>query len=95
MKIFEWANYGRSYALIYLRGVSISKESSNFYNLRLVINYDFPNSMINYIHRVGRTGRAERDGKAITFYTDVDKPLLRSLGNMLNASGCEVPKWIF
>jgi len=37
---------------------------------RLVINYDFPNSMINYIHRVGRTGRAEKDGKSITFYTD-------------------------
>ena len=62
---------------------------------RLVINYDFPNSMINYIHRVGRTGRAEKDGKSITFYTDQDKPLLKSLGNMLNESGCDVPDWIF
>jgi len=42
--------------------------------------------MINYIHRVGRTGRANRKGKAITFYTDVDQPLLRSLGNMLRLS---------
>jgi len=42
--------------------------------------------MINYIHRVGRTGRANRKGKAITLYTDIDKPLLRSLGNMLKTS---------
>jgi ATP-dependent RNA helicase DDX52/ROK1 len=62
---------------------------------RMVINYDFPNSMINYIHRVGRTGRADREGKAITFYSDQDKPMLKSLGNMLNASGCPVPEWIF
>ena len=61
---------------------------------RLVINYDFPNSMINYIHRVGRTGRADRKGTSVTFYTDEDKPMLKSLGNMLNASGCEVPDWI-
>jgi len=54
--------------------------------VQLVINYDFPNTMINYIHRVGRTGRANRKGKAITFYTDVDQPLLRSLGNMLRLS---------
>lgn len=42
----------------------------DFKGIKLVINYDFPNSMINYVHRVGRTGRANRVGKAVTFYTD-------------------------
>jgi ATP-dependent RNA helicase DDX52/ROK1 len=42
----------------------------DFKNVNLVINYDFPNSMLTYIHRVGRTGRAERAGTAITFFTD-------------------------
>jgi ATP-dependent RNA helicase DDX52/ROK1 len=34
----------------------------DFKGVRLVINYDFPTSMINYIHRVGRTGRANASG---------------------------------
>lgn len=50
--------------------------------------------MITYVHRVGRTGRANRKGTAITFYTDLDKPVLRDLGNMLKSSGCDVPDWI-
>jgi superfamily II DNA/RNA helicase len=35
-----------------------------------VINYDFPNSMLTYIHRVGRTARAEKTGAALTLFTD-------------------------
>ena len=50
--------------------------------------------MINYVHRVGRTGRANRVGKAVTFYTDQDLPLLKTLGNVLKASGCDLPEWI-
>ncbi len=67
----------------------------DFKGVNLVINYDFPQSIINYIHRVGRTGRANRKGKAITFFTDADRPLLRNLGNVLKISGCSVPEWIF
>ena len=66
----------------------------DFSHVNLVINYDFPNTMLTYIHRVGRTGRAERTGKAVTFFTDEDKPIVKSLANLLNASGCKVPEWI-
>lgn len=49
----------------------------DFKGVRLVINYDFPSSAISYIHRIGRTGRAGRPGKAVTFFTNDDKPMLR------------------
>ena len=66
----------------------------DFKNTNLVVNYDFPNSMLTYIHRVGRTGRAGRNGSAITLFTDEDKPVVRSLANLLKVSGCPVPEWI-
>lgn len=50
--------------------------------------------MITYVHRVGRTGRANRKGTAITFFTDQDKPILKDIGNLLKTSGCDVPDWI-
>ena len=50
--------------------------------------------MLTYIHRIGRTGRANRSGKAVTFFTDEDKPVVRSLANLLSVSGCDVPLWI-
>ena len=47
----------------------------DFLNISTVINYDFPKSSQQYIHRIGRTGRADRIGKAITL-SDVDNALL-------------------
>ncbi len=66
----------------------------DFKGVQLVINYDFPNDMITYVHRVGRTGRGGRPGKALTFFNDEDKPLLRPMANLLKVSGCEVPEWV-
>ena len=39
-----------------------------------VINFDTPNFPENYIHRIGRTGRAEQQGKSILFYTEHEQP---------------------
>lgn len=66
----------------------------DFPKVQLVINYDMPSSNVNYIHRVGRTGRGGVRGQAITFYTDEDKPMLRMIGDLLTTSGCPVPAWI-
>merc|ERR1719329_118877 len=38
-------------------------------DIKYVINYDFPNQIEDYIHRVGRTGRAGASGSAYTFFT--------------------------
>ena len=41
--------------------------------LPYVINYELPRSPKDFIHRIGRTGRAENPGKAITLVTEEDK----------------------
>jgi len=61
---------------------------------RCVLNYDLPQSTIDYIHRIGRTGRAGRSGHAITFFTHADKPLLRYIAGVMAHSGAEIPQWI-
>jgi ATP-dependent RNA helicase RhlE len=48
-----------------------------------VINYDIPDCATTYIHRIGRTGRAERSGDALTLVTHEDKALLRDIEKIL------------
>ncbi|XP_053408371.1 probable ATP-dependent RNA helicase DDX52 isoform X2 [Mercenaria mercenaria] len=66
----------------------------DFKGVNLVINYDFPNSAISYIHRIGRTGRAGRSGKAVTFFTEDDAVYLRSIANVMRTAGCPVPDYM-
>ncbi|KAF4533024.1 hypothetical protein B566_EDAN000716 [Ephemera danica] len=66
----------------------------DFKGVSLVINYDFPPSIISYIHRIGRTGRAGKPGQAVTFFTMADMKYLRSIAQVLVDSGCEVPEYI-
>lgn len=42
-------------------------------NITHVLNYDYPNNSEDYIHRIGRTGRAGANGTAITFFTTDSK----------------------
>ncbi|MBC6295606.1 DEAD/DEAH box helicase [Listeria sp. FSL L7-1517] len=53
-------------------------------NVTLVINYDLPIEKENYVHRIGRTGRAGNSGKAISFVKTNENPLLRDIESMLN-----------
>ncbi|CAL3967239.1 unnamed protein product [Diplocarpon coronariae] len=59
--------------------------------VQLVINVTFPLTVEDYVHRIGRTGRAGLDGLAITFFTEQDKALSGSLINVLKAASQEVP----
>jgi len=48
-----------------------------------VINFDVPNTADAYTHRIGRTGRAERQGKAFTFICDDDRSAIRDIERKL------------
>jgi len=50
-----------------------------------VINFDIPDSATSYIHRIGRTGRAERLGDAFTLVTREDKDTIRDIERILGA----------
>lgn len=41
-------------------------------DIKYVINFDFPQSIEDYVHRIGRTGRAGQKGKSFTFFNDSD-----------------------
>jgi ATP-dependent RNA helicase DeaD len=45
----------------------------------LVVNYDAPYDTESYVHRIGRTGRAGREGKALLFVTPRQRGMLRSI----------------
>ena len=49
----------------------LSGINNNF--LPHVVNYELPRSPKDFVHRIGRTGRAENPGDAITFVTEDDK----------------------
>ena len=56
-----------------------------------VINYTFPLTTEDYVHRIGRTGRAGATGLAHTFFTVHDKARAGELVNVLRKAGAEVP----
>ena len=66
----------------------------DFKTVNSVLNFDFPTSLVSYIHRVGRTGRAGREGTATTYFTDDDLPFVKTLANLMDKSGHDVPEWL-
>lgn len=55
----------------------------DFKNLSHVVNYDFPNEAATYIHRIGRTGRADKSGNALCLITETELPKLKSVENYM------------
>lgn len=60
----------------------------DFKGVNLVINYDVPLSAQAYVHRIGRTGRGGKSGRAVTFYTKEDAQAIIPIRNVMKQSGC-------
>jgi ATP-dependent RNA helicase RhlE len=58
------------------RGIDVSRISH-------VINYDIPSTPEAYIHRIGRTGRAECSGEAFTLVTKEDKDMVKAINRII------------
>lgn len=61
---------------IMARGIDID-------DIEMVVNFDVPREAEDYVHRVGRTARADRDGRAITFVSDRDMGKFRIIERLL------------
>ncbi|XP_039014319.1 DEAD-box ATP-dependent RNA helicase 46-like isoform X2 [Hibiscus syriacus] len=60
-------------------------------DIRLVINYDFPTGIEDYVHRIGRTGRAGATGLAFTFFGDQDSKHASDLIKILEGANQKMP----
>jgi superfamily II DNA/RNA helicase len=58
------------------RGIDVS-------NVSHVVNFDMPATPDTYIHRIGRTGRAEHNGEAFTLITDEDKQMVKAIHGVI------------
>ncbi|KAE8146265.1 ATP-dependent RNA helicase [Aspergillus avenaceus] len=61
-------------------------------SVKQVINVTFPLTVEDYVHRIGRTGRAGAEGHAITLFTETDKAQSGALINVLKAANQEIPE---
>lgn len=77
VRLFKEGNYRILIASdLVARGIDIAEVSH-------VINFDVPEVSENYIHRIGRTGRADKKGDAITFITVKDEEAIEDIENLM------------
>lgn len=76
---------------------SVAARGLDISDVNHVINYDLPQAIDEYVHRIGRTGRCGNIGKAISFFdadSESDKKLARNLVKTLIQANTEVPEWL-
>ncbi|KAL4752551.1 Pre-mRNA-processing ATP-dependent RNA helicase prp5 [Aspergillus terricola var. indicus] len=75
-----------------LIATSVAARGLDVKQLKLVVNYDAPNHLEDYVHRAGRTGRAGNTGTAVTFLTEDQERYSVDIAKALKQSGQEVPE---
>ncbi|KAJ3023756.1 DEAD-box ATP-dependent RNA helicase [Thoreauomyces humboldtii] len=63
-------------------------------NVMHVIQYDMPDKIEEYVHRIGRTGRAGNTGKATSFWNEENSAIRRGLIDTLKSTGTAVPQFL-
>lgn len=69
---------------IMARGIDID-------DIEMVVNFDVPHEAEDYVHRIGRTARADRDGKAVTFISEKEIGKFKQIERMLEKEVEKVP----
>ncbi|MFT6809802.1 MAG: ATP-dependent RNA helicase RhlE [Saprospiraceae bacterium] len=66
-----------------LIGTDVTARGIDIPDITIVINYDLPDEAENYVHRVGRTGRAKKKGHAYSFCSKEERPMLEEIQSFL------------
>ena len=78
-----------------LVATDIASKGLDFPDIQHVINYDMPEDIENYVHRIGRTGRKNRTGMATTFVNKlIDEALLLDLKHLLMEAKQKIPEFL-
>ena len=75
-----------------LIATSVAARGLDVKQLKLVVNYDAPNHLEDYVHRAGRTGRAGNTGTAVTFITEEQERYSVDIAKALRQSSQPVPE---
>ena len=63
-------------------------------NVKHVVNYDLPTDIDDYVHRIGRTGRAGNTGMSTAFFNRGNRGVVRDLLDLLKEANQEVPSFL-
>ncbi|ETW79246.1 hypothetical protein HETIRDRAFT_410995 [Heterobasidion irregulare TC 32-1] len=63
-------------------------------NVMHVVNYDLPSDIDDYVHRIGRTGRAGNTGVSTAFFNRGNKNIVRDLVELLREANQDIPPWL-
>merc|ERR1719230_2154891 len=83
-KRFESLNLFKSKQIKILVATDVASRGLDIPTVDLVVNFDLPTQPKVYVHRVGRTARAGRGGKALTIITEHDIKLLHAIEGLVN-----------
>lgn len=77
-----------------LVATDVASRGLDIAEVALVINYDMPATIDDYVHRIGRTGRAGHLGTSVSFYNSANRSVTTPLRRLLRENEAEVPEFL-
>lgn len=78
-------------ACFYLSFLDVAARGLDIPDVEVVLNYTFPLTIEDYVHRIGRTGRAGKNGISYTFFQPSDKSHAGELQQVMRQAGQDIP----